>query len=84
MSKTKFVLDNGTEMTKTETIHYLLQQNKELRERLDRLEGTSDTISFSSTDYGVASNHVPFSVTGNDIVTFDSLDFAKVNDSWLD
>ena len=84
MSKIKFVLDDGTEMTKTETIHYLLQQNKELRERLDRLEGTSDTISFSSTDYGVASNHVPFSAFGNDIVTFDSLDFAKVNDSWLD
>ena len=95
MSKIKFVLNDGTEMTKTETIHYLLQENRKLRDRLDALEakseftfpffGTSpesDTISFSAETQ--AAQEVPFTLGGEDIITFNELDYKKVNDSWLD
>ena len=86
MSKIKFVLDNGTEMSKTETIHYLLQQNKALRERLDALEKKSEfTFPFlSETANNVAAQEVPFTLGGEDIITFNELDYRKVNDSWLD
>ena len=91
------MLDDGTEMTKTETIHYLLQENRKLK---DELKGTQDYIDGVLESYDLAFNNlqeevdhlkaqkrnetIPFTATGNDIVTFDTLDFAKVNDSWLD
>ena len=96
MTKIKFVLDDGTEMTKTETIHYLLQENRKLK---DELNGIHDYIDGVLESYNLAFNEIqeevdhlksqknetiPFTATGNDIVTFDTLDFAKVNDSWLD
>ena len=98
MAKIKFILEDGTEMSKTQTIHYLLQQNKKLRDRLDALEAkseftfpffgasTNDTISFSAEEYQPqAAQQVPFNyVGGEDIITFNELDYKKVNDSWLD
>ena len=43
MTTIKFVLDDGyeTELTETQTVHYLLQENRKLR---DHLEGTQDYI----------------------------------------
>ena len=98
MAKIKFILEDGTEMSKTETIHYLLKENKKLRERLDTLEAkseftfpffgasTNDTIHLSAEEYQPqAAQQVPFSwVGGEDIISFNELDYKKVNDSWLD
>ena len=81
---------DGTEMSKTQTIHYLLQQNKKLKDRLDALEAksqftfpflseTNDTISFSAETQ--AAQEVPIDLLrGEDIINFGKVS----NDSWLD
>ena len=88
----KFVTDDGSELTETQAVHYLLQENKKLRERLDALEAKSeftfpffgassesDTISFSAETQ--AAQEVPISfLRGEDIINFGKVS----NDSWLD